>query len=440
MLRSLSTAISGLRNHQTKLDVVGNNISNVNTVGYKYETVHFQDIFSQTLKDANAPENGRGGTNPLQVGVGMALSSTSTSHTQGAITSTSRETDVAIEGNGFFVVSDGIQNYYTRDGSFIRGNTGELATANGFKLMGWAAEKIFVDENGVPVDDPQDAVDEVYEIDTTKPLSSILIPLGEETLAKATENIVFAGNLNSESVAEGEDGFDPYDYMTYFYDSLGNRHDMTVEFKKTAENEWGYALSFTDADGNIVEIEGDDSLLFTEGGTLISDLANPSDYSFTIDAETLGTGSRDIAVTLDFSALNQYSSSTTAFVRDQDGFAAGELSSFTIEASGVVTGTYSNGMIRELGQIALASFANPEGMVKRGSNLFDFTGNSGDPRIGLPGEQGRGMLKSCALEMSNVDLAFEFSEMITTSRGYQANARVISTSDEVLVELINVKR
>lgn len=440
MLRSFSTAISGLRNHQTKLDVVGNNIANVNTVGYKYETVRFQDIFSQTLRDANAPSNGRGGINALQVGVGMGLSSTSTIHTQGSITSTGRETDVAIEGNGYFVVSDGLQNYFTRDGSFVRGNTGELSNANGYKLMGWRAQKVFVDANGQIVENPQDAAAEEYRIDTTKPLTSLIIPLGEETLARATENIVFAGNLDSEAIAEGETGFEPYGYMTYFYDSLGNRHDLNVYFKRTGENEWGYTVSFTDADGDVVEIDGDDSILFSPEGTFIYDPADPPDYSFTIDAGELGTGARDIRINLNFSALNQRSTSSTAFVKEQDGYPAGELVAFSIEQSGIITGTYANGLIRELGQIAMASFANPEGLIKKGSNLFAFTGNSGGPRIGVPGEQGRGLLQSRFLEMSNVDLAFEFTEMITTSRGYQANARLISTSDEVLVELLNIKR
>ena len=169
---------------------------------------------------------------------------------------------------------------------------------------------------------------------------------------------------------------------------------------------------------------------------------DPTIYSLAINAGDLGgdVGARDVHITLDFSLLNQFSSPNSLTVKAQDGYAAGELVSFNVEQSGVVTGSYSNGLNRILGQVALASFSNPEGLMKAGSNLFDYTVNSGDPRIGVPGEMGRGLIQSRALEMSNVDLAHEFTEMITTSRGYQANARVISTSDEVLTELINIKR
>ncbi len=444
MLRSLSGAVSGLRNHQTKLDVVGNNIANVNTVGFKSEMARFQDIFSQTIKGASAPAAGRGGTNPLQVGLGMNVSSTTTVHTGGAISSTSRETDLAIEGSGFFIVSDGVQNFYTRDGSFVRAYTGELLNANGLVLMGWEAEKKYVDAAGNAVlPDAANAI-EVYEVNTAGALSKINIPLGEEMLAKSTENIVFAGNLDS-----GAEVGDVYEYVTYFYDSLGNRYNLFFEFEKTDSNTWEYDVSFTNADGDVVDSSGltmnDIEIEFTPGGNFfIADPSAPPDYSFTIPAGELGdptdVGARDVNITLDFSFLNQLSSPSSLVNKHSDGYAAGEMVSFNIEQSGIVTGSYSNGLNRTLGQIALASFSNPEGLMKLGSNLFDFTVNSGDPRIGVAGELGRGMIQARALEMSNVDLAHEFTEMITASRGYQANARVISTSDEVLVELINIKR
>lgn len=443
MLRSLSGAVSGLRNHQTKLDVVGNNIANVNTVGFKSEMARFQDIFSQTVKGASAPAAGRGGTNPVQVGLGMNISSTTTVHTGGAITSTSRETDLAIEGSGFFIVSDGVQNFYTRDGSFARAYTGELLNANGLVLMGWEAEKKYFDADGNPVlPDAVNAIEE-YEINTSGPLSKINIPLGEEMMARATRNIVFAGNLNS-GAAVG----DVFEYVTYFFDSLGNRYNLFFEFTKTAENTWEYGVTFSDAEGDVVNVTGmaDNEITFTPGGSFhIPDPDNPPDYTFTIDAASLGddVGARNVAITLDFSFVNQLkdpNDKSSIVVKSQDGYAAGEMVSFNIEQSGIVTGSYSNGLNRTLGQIALASFSNPEGLLKVGSNLFDFTVNSGDPRIGVAGELGRGMIQARALEMSNVDLAYEFTEMITASRGYQANARVISTSDEVLMELINIKR
>ncbi|NLX92221.1 MAG: flagellar hook protein FlgE [Firmicutes bacterium] len=436
MLRSLSAAVSGLRNHQNKLDVVGNNIANVNTVGFKSEMVRFQDIFSQTVKGANAPAAGRGGTNPVQVGLGMALASTTTVHTGGAITATERETDLAIEGSGFFVVSDGIQNYFTRDGSFARGFSGDLLTASGLYLMGWEIEKSYEDEEGNPVNPGDPGAIEVSKPNTAKGLTKINIPLGEEMIAQATSSIKFAGNLNS-GTATGE----AYEYVTYFYDSLGNRYNLTFKFTKGAGNTWGCVVSYYDAAQALKEITLPD-ISFEEDGSYLEPTPPPN-YSFTINAGDLGSGAADVNIKLDFSLLTQLkdpNDRSSIVVKSQDGYPAGELVSFNIEQSGKVTGSYSNGLNRALGWVALASFSNPEGLMKVGSNLFNFTVNSGDPRIGVPGELGRGLIQSRALELSNVDLAYEFTEMITTSRGYQANARVISTSDEVLTELINIKR
>lgn len=412
MLRSLSSAISGLRNYQLKLDVVGNNIANVNTVGYKYSTARFQDIFSQTIRGATAPLAGRGGINPIQVGLGMTLSSVDTVHTQGALTSTGRETDLAIEGRGFFVVSDGVRVYYTRDGSFVRDAYGMLVNSGGFRLMGWT-------------------IPEGEELDLSRPLTHIHIPLGEEMVAKATEKIVFSGNLNS-----GEEGV--YAYEAYVYDSLGNRHTLTIEFEREAEpNQWNYTVYYKGEEVHAGTLE------FTPSGRfIIPDIPDGGDdpHAFTIESDNLETGAEELKITLNFKDITQLAYPSNAFVREQDGFPPGELAAFNIESTGVITGTYTNGMVRPLAQIAMASFANPEGLLKLGSNLYDVSSNSGAPRIGLPGEEGRGLVQSRALEMSNVDLAGEFTEMITASRAFQANTRMISTSDEVLQELINVKR
>lgn len=409
MLRSLSTAISGLRNHQTKLDVVGNNIANVNTVSYKSEVTRFQDIFSQTLRGATAPLEGRGGINPMQIGLGMEISSIDTVHTQGPITSTGRETDLAIEGRGFFIVSDGLQNFYTRDGSFVRDSSGVLVNVSGLKLMGWVGETT----------------------DISQPLGSIHIPLGEEMIARSTTNVGFSGNLNAAASATDPD--DEYEYDTYVYDSLGNRHSVAFTFKKTGDpddNEWTYGITHSDG----TAITGGGVISFTDEGRF--DTVDIDTFSF-----DPGTGAvNPLTVNIDFSSITQLAFSSNVIVREQDGFAPGELASFNIESTGVITGTYSNGMVRQIAQLGMVAFTNPGGLVKMGANLYDVSSNSGDPRIGVPGTEGRGMIQSRALEMSNVDLANEFTEMITTSRAFQANTRMISTSDEVLLELINIKR
>lgn len=408
MLRSLSTAVSGLRNHQTKLDVVGNNIANVNTVAFKYGVARFQDIFSQTLRGATAPLAGTGGINPMQVGLGMGISSIATVHEQGAITSTGRETDLAINGQGFFVVTDGYQNYYTRDGSFTRDAFGVLVNANGLKLLGWVGE----------------------ETDTSQPLGEICIPLGEDMIARATGNMVFTGNLDAGAA---DDGSYEYEYPTYVYDSLGNMHYLNVAFTKTAANEWDYAITHS---GGIGITNGTGTIAFTSEGVFDPDNSTINNFSF-----TPGTGAADLSITPDFTALTQLASDESNVVlKGQDGFPAGELATFNIESTGIITGTYTNGMVRQIAQIAMASFINPEGLLKMGSNLYTVSSNSGEARIGLPGADGRGEIQSRALEMSNVDLANEFTELIITSRGFQANTRVISTSDEVLLELINIKR
>ena len=442
MMRSLSTAVSGLRNHQTKLDVVGNNIANVNTVGFKSETVRFQDIFNQTIRGATAPSANRGGTNPVQIGLGMNISAITTMHNPGAITTTGRVTDLAIEGNGFFVVNGGDRNFYTRDGTFTRDPHGDLVNAAGLKVMGWMAQLKYYDADGELVDDPDDAAYMEYITDTSGRLGAINIPLGEDMMAQATGNIVFAGNLDSRAKEGNED--DEYSYVGHFYDSLGNDYTIIFTFVKEGENEWSCKAMFINAENEKKEYDVDGgSILFTRGGKYYdADPDDPTEYSITIDAADLGTdiGARDLHIKLNFRNLNQLSDKSEVVEKGQDGCAAGVMKAYNIEQTGRITGLYSNGMIKELGYIALASFSNPEGLQKLGGNLFDATSNSGEPRIGVPGTMDRGFIQSGALELSNVDLAFEFTEMITTSRGYQANARMISTSDEMLIELINIKR
>ena len=472
MMRSLTTAVSALRNHQTKMDVVGNNIANVNTVGFKSESVRFQDIFNQTLQNASASSANRGGTNPVQVGLGMSISAITTMHTQGVISPTGRDSDLAISGSGFFVVADQNGYYYTRDGSFLRDPGGELVNSAGIRVMGWAAEVSYVHADGTPANVFDIDAIEVYTVNPNGPLTSINIPLREDMSAHATENMLFAGNL--DAATEEYDPLDPnpvkYEYISYFYDSLGNRYNVIYQFAKIAENQWMLVSGddtdptnvtgsrFYDINGNIVAIDFDDvsPLNFTPGGTfyVVDDptdprydpLHDPPNYSFNIPAVDLGllgtleVGARDINITMDFTWLNQLSKDSEVVNKGQDGYAAGEMVSYSIDQNGLVTGNYSNGMMRLLGQIALASFANPEGLMKIGDNLYTVTVNSGDASVGPPGAMGRGFIQSRALELSNVDLALEFTEMITTSRGYQAQARVITTSDEMLIELINIKR
>lgn len=413
MQRSLYTAVSGLRNHQVKMDVIGNNIANVNTTSFKAGRVRFQDILSQNLRGASAPQGGRGGINPAQVGLGMMVAGIDTIHTQGSLQSTGRITDLAIQGNGFFVVSDGVNTAYTRDGAFSVGLDGDLVNAStGFKPLGWAA-------------------DAFGNINTDGPLRALNIPIGEKVTTRPTQNLIFSANLDAltDDTAAGPH----HSTEVLVYDSQGGVHTVRIEFEKTAENEWTWT-AFWLVDGAPPDEVGSGTLVFDTFGNLDEDASDVPEFTFAPD------GVEELTIQSDFSNVTQVVGRSNALVRYQDGFPAGELESFMIGKTGVISGIYSNGLVVALGQVALASFANPEGLVKAGGNMYQLSANSGQPRIGGAGIDGRGLIETATLEMSNVDLSNEFTEMITTSRAFQANSRVISTSDDLLQEIVNLKR
>jgi flagellar hook protein FlgE len=412
----LFTAVSGLRNHQVKMDVLGNNIANVNTTAFKSGRVRFQDILSQNIRGASAPQPGRGGTNPAQVGLGMSIGAIDTIHTQGSMQSTGRATDLAIQGNGFFVMSDGPNRLYTRDGSFSLGADGDLVnSANGLKPLGWTA-----DAAGV--------------INTAAPIGSLNIPFGQRVTTRATANLTLGGNLNA-AAATGPGGA----YLTevLVYDSLGGLHTVEITFTRQAPpapvRTWGWLAERVEPGTPPVRTSvGSGTLTFDTSGNLTASAGGP--IAFT------PTGAAALSITPDFSGLTQVVGPSTALVRFQDGFPVGDLDTFTIGKTGIISGVFTNGLVRDLGQLALAAFPNPEGLLKAAANMYQVSSNSGLPRVGVAGQEGRGIVETGTLEMSNVDLATEFTEMITTSRAFQANSRVITSSDELLQEVVNLKR
>lgn len=411
MQRSLFTAVTGLRNHQVKMDVIGNNIANVNTTAFKTGRVRFQDILSQNIRGASAPQLGRGGINPAQVGLGMSIAGIDTIHTQGSLQNTGRATDLAIQGNGFFVVSDGSNMFFTRDGAFTVGADGDLVNAsNGFKPLGWAA-------------------DAFGRIDTNTALGPLNIPIGHRVVTRATENIIFGANLDALAAAGTE-----HSVEVLVYDSQGGIHTLDMTFTKAAApNEWTWAASRVNADGTlVVPPAATGTLSFDTVGNVTAATGGPITFA--------PAGVAALSIAPDFSSMSQVVGRSNALARYQDGFPVGELESFTIGKTGIISGIYTNGLVRELGQIALAAFANPEGLMKAAGNMFQVSSNSGQPRIGAAGLEGRGVIETATLEMSNVDLSYEFTEMITTSRAFQANSRVISTSDDLLQEVVNLKR
>ncbi|MCF6097073.1 flagellar hook protein FlgE [Thermovorax subterraneus] len=407
MMRSMFSAVTGLRNHQTMMDVIGNNIANVNTVGFKKSRVTFQDALYQTIKGASSAQGSRGGTNPMQVGLGMTVASIDTLHTPSSLEATGNMTDLAIEGDGFFILSDGQNYYYTRAGNFGFDEEGNLvSTSNGLKVMGW-----------------QGTVDK-----TPQNITSIRIQKGMMMPAKATSEVRFAKNLNDADTIGTQ-----YNIPFRVYDSKGNAHNITITFTKADLNRWDYAINSSDTTiSNIANNQG--SLVFDQVGSLDTDQSTINQVELTIN------GADPISLSLDFSAVTQYAKETTVDLSYQDGYAAGTLLGISVDSKGVITGVFDNGQNMELAQVALAVFDNPAGLIKAVGNTYMASNNSGEVQIGMAGTGGRGTISPGSLEMSNVDLAEEFTRMIVTQRGFQANSRIISASDEMLQELVNIKR
>ncbi len=395
MLRSLFSGISGLRSHQTMLDVTGNNIANVNTTGFKASQIQFQDTLSQMLTGATGAQDGVGGANPAQVGLGVQVAGITTNFTQGAAQLTGRSTDMMISGDGFFVVRQGTQQFYTRAGSFDFDSTGQMVLpGDGAIVQGWAAE------NGV--------------IDTSAAVGDIRVGVGTVMPAKATTTAPFAGNLQ----ADAKDGT-VKTVAVKAYDAIGNEREIELTLTKGAT---GWTMSATDGTASY-PATGTEAMTFDAAGNLTST------QSFALGA-----------VTVDLSGVTGLAGVDTVAAQKQDGYASGILESFSLGSDGTITGSFSNGLKQALGRIAMASFTNPSGLSKAGGSLFTTTVNSGDPQVGAAGTGGRGTLSSGSLEMSNVDLSTEFTQLIIAQRGFQANSRVITTSDEVLQELVNLKR
>jgi flagellar hook protein FlgE len=413
MMRSLNAGVSGLQQYQEMMDVVGNNIANVNTVGYKANEVTLEDMISQTEAGAMAPTDDSGGTDPRQVGLGVTSGTISTIFTQGNLQTSSSPTDLAIQGNGFFILTQGnsATQYYTRDGSFnVDANNNLVNPSNGMEVQGWMA-----DANG--------------DINTSAPLQNLTIPMGELMTSKQTDAASYVGNLDSTQTAGPTSD---YQNTLQVYDSLGNSHLVTVTFEKTAvTNEWQWTASGPDI---TVGPDNTGVIDFDTNGNFV-------DQTGTLELDVAAQGAMSpLDINPNFSGVTQFGTASTITVGSQDGYAPGVLQSFTIGQDGSITGVYSNGSTKDVGQIALASFRNPGGLVKVGSSNYQSSPNSGIADIGGATTGSRGSIISGSLEMSNVDLSQEFTNMIVDERAYQANSKIIQTGDEMLQTLIGLKR
>ena len=490
MMRSLFSGVSGLKSHQTRMDVIGNNIANVNTTGFKSSRTTFADTLSQTLTGASSPQDNLGGTNPKQIGLGVGVASIDLLFTDGSVQSTGKNTDLCLSGNGLFVVKQGNQTYYTRDGAFSFDADGNyVLPSSGLYVQGWMAE------DGV--------------LTSTGAVTNISIPSGKSMAAKATTKATYTGNINAASptissmtqvdntttpatttttstagtaytataqkpvTVKMSDGTsvtqtsgkytvgysNPVTTTVTFYDELGNAHNVPLYFTKTATsstagNTWTVSVlpditqsstTITEDDGSTTTVQMTSAQLkFTTEGKLLSASSSPS-LKLTNGAGPwtstgTGTGSStgvDVS-TISFDTLTQYSGSSTVN-GTADGNAAGTLASVSVDASGVITGTYTNGVRQTEAQVAIAQFTNASGLTKTGNSLYQESNNSGTANVKTASDLGCTITPS-ALEMSNVDVANEFSDMIITQRGFQSNSKIITVGDEMLETLINMKR
>lgn len=386
MLRSLYSGISGLRAHQAMLDTTGNNIANVNTVGFKSSAVQFQDTLSQLTKGATSPQAQQGGTNPAQIGLGVQVAAISTNFAQGSAQSTGKATDLMISGNGFFQVTSGADTLYTRAGALDFDSQGRLVTADGNFVQGWTAQGGAIDDGG--------------------PVGKVVLPTQAVAPAVATTTATINGNLPSDAAVGTELIRD-----VPIFDANGVKSTMPLKFTRDAA---GWIINDGTADIG--------AITFTNG--------------VRTSAATVASGT----TTIDLSTVTGFAKMTTIAVEKQDGHTAGTLESYTIGKDGTVYGSFSNGSVEPIARIAIATFVNPGGLEKAGGSTYRTSPNSGQMTLGTAGASGAGSITGGYLEMSNVDLSQEFTNLIVAQRGFQANARIITTSDSVLEELTNLKR
>jgi len=407
-----ATPLSGLNAASTALSTIANNLANLNTVAYKDMRPLFQDLFYQQMGSTGAGD-------PIQLGVGAAVDTIDSVFTRGNIEPTGVPTDVAIMGDGFFVTSqDGVQSF-TRAGNFSVSDTGTLVTTDGQQVLGYAAV------NGV--------------IDTGQSLTAISVGRNQVSPPNATKNMKLSVNLDA-TAADGT----TFSSQVPVYDSLGATHVLNVKFTKTDQNKWGYDISIPAAEvgttGDPVSVKTG-TLTFDNTGMLIDPNADVSP----VTVSGLADGAADLSLTWNLydqgsGVVTQLAGPSSTSTTYQDGFGTGTLESFQILGDGTVQGTFTNGQTMAIAQLALATFANQQGLLREGGNAFAPTLASGPPNLGTPNSGGRGSIAGSSLELSNVDMSKEFADLIVAQRGFQANARAITTFDEVMQETINLIR
>jgi flagellar hook protein FlgE len=409
---NFSIALSGLDADSVALNTIGNNLANLNTTAYKGQTTSFEDLFYQQIGQS-------GSGDAIQVGAGTQVSGTSTDFTEGTILpdSNANSADMALAGNGFFVVDQGGVQSLTRAGNFQLDSNGGLITQDGQQVMGYPAVNGVVNQNSS--------------------LSPITIPVGVNEGAQATQNFSLTTNLNSGATVGTT-----FSSPVQVFDSLGQSHQATVSYTKTGTNTWGYSVALPAGDATGTPTNNTGTLTFDTSGNLISPTGSVTNITF----PGLTDGASDLSFNWNLNGsggsptISQLASASTNNGSTQDGFASGVYQSFAVDPSGVITAQFSNGRTSTIGQIAVATVANTAGLTASGSNDFATTAASGQASIGVAGAGGRGTVDDGALEQSNVNISTEFSNLIVAQRAFEANSKTVTTFDTVSQDVLAMIR
>ncbi len=424
ILSSLYTGVTGLNSNGEALGIYGDNLANANTIGFKVSRPEFQDVISKSLKGI------LGGN---QIGRGSKLSHVDPIFSQGSITQTERPTDIAITGDGFFVMDGPEGRSFSRNGVFNFDKEGALANLDGYKVLGFVA-----DENGKISN----------KLETVKVNRSV-IDAKRTAKVDLSMNLDIRSDISPEFDIEKPDRTSQYSNGFTVYDSAGNAHLITMYFNKVGDGTWQWRATANGAEveggekGKLVETASG-TLKFSTDGRLMEQEVSKNEFNFNKGAlpgqqiefffgTSITEGGNGLQTT-------QYGTSSDLYKHHQDGFAAGNLAGLSFDDDGVLSSIYTNGETLKLAQIAISKFENNEGLFKAGQSRYRESKNSGQPFIGKPGEGGRGRIVPKSVEASTTDIASEFINLITTQRSFQANARVITTADDLMQEVLNMRR
>jgi flagellar hook protein FlgE len=409
---NFSIALSGLQANSVALNTIGNNLANLNTTAFKGQTTAFEDLFYQQIGQS-------GSGDAIQLGAGTKVSGTSTDFTEGTILpdSNSNSADMALAGNGFFVVQQGGVQSLTRAGNFQLSSSGNLITQDGQQVMGYPAVNGVVNQNSS--------------------LAPITIPVGLNEGAQATQNFSITANLNSNATVGT-----PYSSPVTIFDSLGQSHQASVSYTKTGTNTWSYSVALPAGDATGVPSNNTGTLTFDTSGNLVSPTGSVNNITF----PTLADGASDLSFNWNLNnssgtpTISQLASASSNTGGIQDGFTSGVYQSFVVDSSGVITANFSNGRTSTVGQLAVATVANTAGLTASGGNNFMTTAASGLATVGVAGAGGRGTVVDGALEQSNVNISTEFSNLIIAQRAFEANSKTVTTFDTISQDVLSMVR